>query len=67
MCVFEQISVVGIIMSMSNSLKKLSSCVLLDLDGTLINTGKLKTCFQFLIFLNLELMSCSCVCRWCCW
>ena len=28
-----------IIMSMSNSLKKLSSCVLIDLDGTLINTG----------------------------
>ncbi|WZY69105.1 hypothetical protein YC2023_001345 [Brassica napus] len=27
-----------IIMSMSNSLKKLSSCVLIDLDGTLINT-----------------------------
>ena len=24
---------------MSNSLKKLSSCVLIDLDGTLINTG----------------------------
>lgn len=38
-------------MSMSNSLKKLTSCVLIDLDGTLINTGNLRP--QHLVSISL--------------
>ncbi|KAK9999626.1 hypothetical protein SO802_019229 [Lithocarpus litseifolius] len=35
-------------MSLAKPLKKLASCVILDLDGTLLNTGALKIPFLFL-------------------
>lgn len=44
-------------MSMASSLRKLVSCVILDLDGTLLNTGKFV--IWYLFFLSVLCVLCN--------
>jgi hypothetical protein len=48
-------------MSLAKPLKKLASCVILDLDGTLLNTGQLVLLASFIISVFLFSLLTSCL------